>query len=486
MGHFRIDRCLWRTLRSCLPLLAAAGPLVTLSACTVGPDYVRPTAETPPVFKEMSGWKRAQPMENVRRGAWWEIFGDPQLNTLEAQVNLSNQNIAAAEAQFRQALALVRVARAGYFPTVTIAASATRSGRQGGITGTSGGNTTDYALPFNATWELDLWGRVRRTVEANKASAEATGAQLEALRLSVQAELAQDYFQFRGLDAQKQLLDSSVTAFGEFLELTRNRYGAGVASMADVYQAETQLKSTQAQAIDVGVQRAQFEHAIALLIGKPASVFSLPAAPLISVPPAIPVGVPSELLERRPDIAAAERQMAAANAQIGVAEAAYYPTVTLSASAGFEAAAFSDWFSWPSHFWSLGGRAAETIFNGGLRKAQKEAAQAVYDATVASYRQTVLTGFQEVEDNLSALRILEQEVKAQEEAVKAARQSTIIATNQYKAGIVSYLNVIVAQTTQLANERVATEISSRRATASVLLVKALGGGWQASNLPPVR
>jgi NodT family efflux transporter outer membrane factor (OMF) lipoprotein len=455
------------------------GVLTLFTGCAVGPDYVRPAAEVPASYKEIEGWKVAQPKDHLIRGAWWEVFNDPYLNGLEEQGNISNQNVAAAEAQFRQARALVQVARAGYFPTVTVGASLTRSSRTG-TTGASPTATSDYLLLADASWEPDLWGRVRRTVEGSKASAQATAADLESTRLLVQAELAQDYFQLRVLDGQKQLLDATVIAYQKTLELTKNQYASGVASRADVLQAETQLKTTQAQAIDVGVQRAQMEHAIALLVGKPASLFSIPVAPLATVPPAVPVGVPSELLERRPDIAGAERRVAAANAQIGVAVAAYYPAVTLSASGGFESTSLSKWLTWPSRFWSVGPGISETVFDGGLRRAQTAAARAAYDATVASYRQTVLTGFQEVEDNLAALRILQDEAQVQDEAVKAAQQTVTVTTNQYKAGTVSYLNVIVAQAAALNSEITALNILGRRMAAAVLLVKALGGGWNTS------
>jgi len=469
-------------------LVALAGALTLLTACTVGPNYVRPTAEVPGVYKEMEGWKVAQPKDHLVRGAWWEIFNDPQLNAFEEQANISNQSVMVAEAQFRQARALVQAARAAYFPTVTVGASFTRSRRSanvGGGTGATTGATSDYLLLADASWEPDLWGRVRRTVEASKASAQASAADLESTRLLVQAELAQNYFQLRTLDAQKQLLDTTVIAFQKSLELTKNRYAAGVASKGDVLLAETQLKTTQAQAIDIGVLRAQLEHAIALLVGRQASLFSIPVAPLGLVPPTIPVGIPSELLERRPDIAGAERRIAAANAQIGVAVAAYYPTVTLSASGGFESSNLSKWLTWPSRFWSVGPGVSETVFDGGLRRAQTAAARAAYDANVASYRETVLTGFQEVEDNLAALRILEEEAKVQEEAVSAARQALTVAINQYKAGTVNYLTVIVAQAAALNIETNELGILGRQMTAGVLLIKALGGGWDVSALPSV-
>jgi NodT family efflux transporter outer membrane factor (OMF) lipoprotein len=458
-----------------------AGVLILLTACAVGPNYVRPATEIPGAYKETEGWQVAQPGDHLIRGAWWEIFIDPELNALEEQVNISNQSLKLAEAQFRQARALVQAARAAYFPTVTVGASPTRSSRTG-TTGVSSTATSNYMLVADASWEPDLWGRVRRSVEASKANAQATGADLESTRLLVQAELAQDYFLLRVLDGQRQLLDETVAAFQKTLELTKNRYASGVASRADVLQAETQLKTTQAQAIDVGVQRAQLEHAIAVLVGRPASLFSIPVAPLATIPPAVPVGVPSGLLERRPDIAGAERRVAAANAQIGVAVAAYYPTVTLSASGGFESSSLSKWLTWPSRFWSVGPGVSETVFDGGLRRAQTAAAQAAYEGTIASYRQTVLTGFQEVEDNLAALRILEEEAEVQEEAVSAARQALAVAINQYKAGTVNYLTVIVVQAAALNIETNALGILGRRMTASVLLIKALGGGWDVSSL----
>jgi len=468
-----------------------AGVLILVTSCTVGPNYVRPTAEVPGSYKENAEWKIGQPKDHLTRGAWWEIFNDPELNGLEEQVNISNQSLKQAEGQFQQARALVIVARSAYFPTVTLGASFTRArispnapsvAGAVGTTGTSSPPYSDYLLGADVSWELDLWGRVRRNVESSKATAQATAADLESTRLLVQAELAQDYFMLRGLDAQKKLLDESVAAFQKTLELTKNRYANGVASRADVLQADTQLKTTQAQAIDVGVQRSQLEHAIALLVGKPASLFSIPVGPLTQGPPAMPVGVPSELLERRPDIAGAERRVAAANAQIGVAVAAYYPTVTLTASGGFESSRLSKWLSWASRFWSVGPGISETVYDGGLRRGQTAAARAAYDGTVASYRQTVLTGFQEVEDNLAALRILEEEAKAQDEAVKAAKDTVDFTTNQYKGGTVSYLNVLIAQTVALNDEVTAVGIASRRMSASVLLIKALGGGWDASSL----
>lgn len=476
-------------VRKCLGMIRLAPAIaVFLAACAVGPDYVKPPAAVPQAYKETEGWKVAEPKDHMIRGKWWEMFNDPQLNTLEEQVNISNQNIVAAEAQFRQAQALVQAARSAYFPTVTVGTSFERSLTSSTVSATrlpvaSTSPVSLFSLPVDGIWELDLWGRIRRSVESSRATAQATAADLESVRLSVQAQVAQNYFQLRTLDAQKQLLDETAAAYQKSLELTQNRYNTGVASRADVLQAETQLKTTQAQAIDVGVLRAQLEHAMALLIGKPASDFSIPFAPLAASPPPIPVGLPSELLERRPDIAGAERRMASANAQIGVTVAAYYPTVTLGGSIGLQSTDLSKWLTWPSRFWSYGPALSETVFDGGFRGAQAAQARAVYDATVASYRQTVLTGFMEVEDNLSTLRILEQEAAVQEEAVKAAQQSLAISLNQYRAGIIAYLNVIVAQTTALANQRTALDILGRRMTAAVLLVKALGGGWDTSRLP---
>jgi NodT family efflux transporter outer membrane factor (OMF) lipoprotein len=482
-----------RVVRRIRFVAIVAGTIMLLSACTVGPDYVKPSVETPPAYKEAEGgakWQIAQPKDDVIRGAWWELFNDPQLNALEAQVVISNQNIAVAEAQYRQALALVQAARAGYFPTVGVNGSATRSRTpftSGGSSGSSrtsssAGAVNNFLVSGNASWEPDIWGKVRRTVEANEASAQASAADLASIRLSAQTALAQDYFQLCALDAQKKLFAETVSAYQRFLDLTKNRYAGGVASKADVLQADTQLKTTQAQAIALGVQRAQLEHAIAMLIGKSASVFSIPETPLSLTPPTIPVSVPSVLLERRPDIAAAERLAAAANAQIGVAEAAYYPNISLTATGGFEGSQLSNWLTWPNRLWSIGAAAAETVFDAGLRSAQTAQARAAYDASVASYRQAVLTGFQEVEDNLAALRVLEEEAMAQDEAVKSARQSLQVSINQYKAGTISALNIITVQTIALNDEQTAVGIAGQRMTASVLLISALGGGWDTSEL----
>jgi len=459
--------------------------LASLGACMVGPDYVRPKTEAPAAYKEIGDWKTAQPQDHLPRGTWWELFNDAQLSALEDQIELSNQNVALAVSEYQQARSLVQQARSAYFPTLTTSPSVTRSKSSGtlGAVPVAHAPLTRYTLPVDVSWEVDLWGRYRRAYESTEASAQASEGDLESIRLTAQAELAQDYFQLRMLDAQKQLLEDTVVAYRKSLQLTRNRYASGVASKADVAAAETQLRTTEAQAIDVGVQRAQMEHAIAILIGKPPSIFSLPPVPLTDLPPQLPIGVPSALLERRPDIAAAERRVQAANAQIGVAIAAYYPSLTLGAVVGFDTTDLSKWLTFPSRFWSVGPQFAQTLFDAGLRRAQTDQARAAYDGTVASYRQTVLTGFQEVEDNLAALRILEQEAQVQQDAVASADQSVQLFTNQYKAGIVSYLDVVTAQTTLLTNKRTAVSILGQRMNASVLLVKAMGGGWDESLLP---
>ena len=465
-----------------------AGILLLLNACSVGPNYVRPKTETPAAFKEIAGWKMAQPKDDTLHGAWWKIFNDPDLNALEEAVIVSNQNLAAAEAQFRQALALTQTSRAAYFPVISTTPTYTRSLSSANtssaanllrnLPASSGMPTNnDFLLPLSLSWELDVWGRVRRLNEASQANFQASASDLAATRLSLQAQLAQNYFQIRALDTQKQILDATITAYQKTLEMTKNRYASGIVSKSDVFQAETQLKTTQAQVIDIGVQRAQLEHAVALLCGKPASGFTVPVKPLNILPPPIPIGLPSELLERRPDIASAERRVAAANAQVGVAIAGYFPTITLGAAMGYEANDLSKLLDWPSRFWSVGPSLAQTLFQGGLKRAQTAQARAAFDAAAATYRQTVLTAFQEVEDYLATLRILEQELQVQAEALKAAQQSLNVAVNQYKSGTVSYLNVTASQTVALSSERQVLDIQNRRMVASVLLIKAMGGGW---------
>jgi len=456
-----------------------------LAGCAAGPDYVRPQIEAPAQYKELQGWRQAEPRDALPRGSWWTMFGDRELDALMARVELSNQTLRAAEARFRQSRALADQARAALFPALSANASATRSKSPSlpNQPSFAVGAINNYNVALNTSWELDVWGRVRRSVEAGEAGWQASAAELEAARLSAYAALAQNYFALRVADATRQVLEDTVAAYERTLELTRNRYAAGVVARVDVVQAEVQWKSAQGQLIDVGVERAQLEHAIALLVGEAPAAFSIERAPFAASMPAIPVGLPSELLERRPDIAAAERNAAAANARIGVAQAAFFPTVTLSGAAGFRSTDSANLFTTPSRFWSLGGALAQAVFDAGLRAAQKDQAIAVYDEDAATYRQTVLTAFQEVEDNLAALRILEEEARLQDEVVEAARHALELTTNQYKAGIVSYLNVISAQTTLLTNERTAASLLGRRLTASVALVKASGGGWSAESLP---
>ena len=460
----------------------AAAALALLAACSAGPKYERPAEDAPAAYKEAGNWKVAQPRDDVKRDKWWEVFGDAQLNSLIAQIDVSNQNVRVAEANFRQARTLVQQARASLFPSVDGRASVSRS-RSVGTAARAGSTANNYNLALDANYEVDIWGRVRNTVSANVAGAQASAADLEMVRLLAQAELAFNYFQLRVLDQQRQLLDDTVAAFQKSLEMTRNRYTAGVAGKVDLVQAETLLKSTQAQAIEIGVQRAQLEHAIAILVGKAPANFALPPQTAKVAVPVVPLNQPSELLERRPDIAAAERRVAAANARIGVAKSAFFPSLTLSGSAGFESSRLADWLNWPSRFWAIGPAIAQSIFDAGLRRALTDQAIAVYDANVAAYRQTVLEGFQEVEDNLAALRILEEQEKVQEEATVAARQSMDLTINQYKAGTVSYLNVVTVQSAWLNNERALVGIRGRRLAAAVTLVKALGGGWNAAELP---
>ncbi len=469
--------------------------LLVLQGCVVGPKYHRPSADTPGTFKEvtpedlkkMDGWKVAQPQDSALHGKWWEIFGDPQLNTLEEQVSISNQNVASAFATFMAARALVREARAQYFPTASVAPSITRQHQPSSLgivpSAASGTTFTEYSLPFDASWTPDLFGRVRNTVRAGVANAQASAADLENTRLTAQAELAVDYFQVRGQDALKQLLDATVVAYAESLKLTQALYETGIDSDESVAQAETQLEATQALDTNLGILRAQYEHAIALLVGKPASSFSIAVEPLKTPPPAIPFGVPSQLLERRPDVAANERLMAQANAQIGVAVAAYYPTVTLSASFGLESTKPSSWFTWPSRIWSVGPAISELIYDGGLRRATVEQYRAQYDETVANYRNTVLTAFQQVEDNLSGLRILSQEIQEQDVAIRSAQRSLKLATDRYRLGIDPYLNVITAETALFSNQQTAVNLRIQQIVDSVQLVEALGGGWDASTLP---
>ncbi|MGA8706100.1 MAG: efflux transporter outer membrane subunit [Steroidobacteraceae bacterium] len=486
-----------------LVLLAALPP-----GCSVGPRYQRPAVQSPPAYKELEGWKVAQPADASLHGNWWELFGDPDLNALEQQVDVSNQNIASAFASFLQARAMVKEARAQYYPTLTASPTVTRSRASANLQGFSGtstgaaagatggttvaGSTTGsgafnvFDLPFDASWTPDLWGRVRNTVKGNVAAAQASAADLENTRLTAQAELAVDYFQLRTQDSLKALLDAAVSAYQESLDLTRAQFETGIGTEESVAQAQVQLETTRAESTNLGIARAQYEHAIALLVGQPASTFAIPVQPLNAGPPAIPVGVPSQLLERRPDVAADERLMAQANAQIGVATAAYFPTLTLSAAGGFESSQASNWLTWPSRFWSVGPALAETLFDAGLRRATVQQYQAAYQQTVAAYRQTVLTAFQQVEDNLAALRILSVQVGQQDAAVKASQHYLDIATDRYKLGLDPYLDVITAQTSLLSNQQTAASLRMQQLTDSVQLIEALGGGWDSSQLPSQR
>ena len=478
--------------RAIRPLSAAVAvaTAVLLAGCAVGPDYHRPDTSIPAAFKEApAGWKVAQPADRADRGPWWTVYNDPQLDALIGKLNASNQTIAQSAAAYRQARALVAEARAAYFPTVGLTASGSRA--RSGRTSTSSGSSSfgssssisnSYSVGLDASWEPDLWGKVSRSVSAQRAGEAAAAADLANARLSQQALLAQTYFQLRTSDALQKLLDDTVKSYGDSLKLTQNQYAQGVAARADVIQAQTQLQSAQAASIDNGVARAQYEHAIATLIGEPASTFSLPPNPLTAQPPITPVDVPSALLERRPDIAAAERRAASANEQIGVAIAAFFPTLTLSATGGFQSSVWSQLFTLPARFWTVGPQLAATLFDAGLRAAQTDAARATYDQDVAAYRLAVLTAFQDVEDNLASQRILAQEVDVQRQAVDSAEQALAIVTNQYKAGTVAYLNVLSAQTTAFTAQQKLATISGQRMVSSVGLVKALGGGWEASDM----
>ncbi|HET8711445.1 MAG TPA: efflux transporter outer membrane subunit [Spongiibacteraceae bacterium] len=474
--------------------LVLALVLPTLSACAVGPDYKRPsTVVDPPAgstdaqlsnsFKEAQsgGWKIAEPSDTTQRGDWWRVFGDEQLDALQTQLIAANQNVAAAEARYRQARASAQAARAGFFPDLTLSAASTRgktsSSQQ--LTLSSSVVTQDTAT-LDASWELDVWGRIRREVEAGEASAQASSADFAAALLSAQAELAQNYFLLRVTDAQRALLDRTVADYEKSLQLTQNQYNVGVASRADVTQAQAQLKAAQAQAVDIDITRAQLEHAVAILVGKAPAELTIAVKDFKTALPDIPLSLPSTLLERRPDIAAAERRVVAANAQVGVARAAYFPQLTLSASGGYRSNSFSDWFTAPNRFWSIGPALSLPLFDAGLRSAQNKQAIAAYDETVANYRQTVLGSLQEVEDNLVALNRLAQEVRFQQEAVAASQEALRLVNNQYKAGTVSFLNVLTAETTAFTNERNLLQAQGRQFTASVLLIKALGGGWGGS------
>jgi NodT family efflux transporter outer membrane factor (OMF) lipoprotein len=477
-------------------LIAAGAAIMLLSGCMVGPKYAKPTAPLAPDFKEATdlkegdGWKKAQPNDTPLRGKWWELYGDPKLDELEAQVEPSNQTLKIAEANFRQARAAIRFNRAAEAPTIGTSPSITSlraSANQPYFPSSLANNGSgEFTLPLDLSYEIDLWGRVRRTVTAAREEAQASDADLETARLSLHAELAVDYFEVRSADAQEQLLNDTVAAYSKALDLTQNRFKGGAAPRSDVAQAQTQLDAARVQATDIMVQRAEYEHAVAILIGKPPAAFSLPPSPLNLEPPqlpSVPVTLPAQLLERRPDIAAVERRMAAANEQIGIAQAAYYPTINLAAAAGLEGSSLLNWFNWPSRFWAVGAGASETLFDGGRRRATTESARAGYDASVANYRQTVLTSFQQVEDNLVVLRVLNSESIQQHEATASSEDSLRLFQNRYSGGVDTYLQVVTSQTTALANERNDIDLMRRRLEANVLLIKAIGGGWDISVLP---
>jgi NodT family efflux transporter outer membrane factor (OMF) lipoprotein len=469
---------------ACRKMAAWLAAGLVLSGCAVGPDYRRPPTETPAAYKEQGDWKVSQPQDGSDRGAWWAVFKDAKLDGLERQVNISNQTLKGSEAAFYQAYALLDAARAGYYPTGTVGAGAQRSGRSGVQGAPAGGmnSANQFSLTSGASWTLDVWGRIRRNVENAGDTAQATVGDLASARLSAQGSLAQAYYQLRAADELGRLLAATVVAYTRALDITKNQHKAGVASRADEAQAEAQLEGVRAQLVNVGLGRAQDEHAIAVLIGKMPASFSLAPVDALADAPAIPLSVPSALLERRPDIAAAERRMAAANAAIGVAVAAYYPTLTLSASFDSTSSTIGTLLRSANGLWSFGGQLAETVFDGGLRDAQVAQARAAWDQAVANYRQTVLTAFQQVEDQLIALRVLAEQAAVQERAVFAAVDAENLILNQYKAGTVAYTSVVSAQEVSLGDRQAALTIKQQRLIAAVTLIQTLGGGWDIAEL----
>jgi NodT family efflux transporter outer membrane factor (OMF) lipoprotein len=478
------------------PAACASVGALLLSGCMVGPKYVKPTAivapeykeATPDMYKESASWQIAQPADSAQRGEWWRIFGDEQLNLLEPQVATNNQDLKVADARFREARALIRFTHASLFPTISAAPflgglRESTNRPYFSVSAAHGNGVGDILLPVDMNYEIDVWGRVRHTVNAAREEAQASAADRQTVMLSLQAELAVDYFEARTADAQEKLLNDTVLNYEEAYRITNNRFEGGVSPKSDVDQALTQLEAARVQARDITLQRAQFEHAIAVLLGQPPATFTLPNAPLAARPPIVPPGLPSELLERRPDIAAAERRVAEANDRIGIARAAFYPTISLSGAVGVEATSFANLFNPASLLWSLGPTLSQTIFDAGRRSAVSEQANASYDETVATYRQTTLTAFQQVEDNLVALRVLQQEADHQHQATQAAQSAEQIFNNRYVGGLDTYLQVVTAQTTALSNERNDIDIMRRQMDASVLLIKALGGGWNVSDLP---
>ena len=468
-------------------IVASVAGTLLFTGCAVGPKYRTPSLPTPPAYKEIGNWKTAQPNDNNLGGNWWEIFQDSELNALEQQINVSNQNLKAAVAQYQQSRAALRYVRADYYPTVTASPSATRerfsNNRPPASSGFDGLTFNDFVLPLNLSYQVNAWGRVSRSVESFREQAQASAGDLAVVSLSMHAALAVDYFAARTLDAEEKLLQDTVTQYQQAFQLNEDRYEGGLASEVEVEQARTILETTRAQMIDVGVARAQFEHATAVLLGKAPADFTLPPLPLTAPPPPIPVGIPSELLERRPDIAAAERRVASANAQVGLAKAAYYPLVNILGTGGFESGTITTLLQGPSALWSVGASAAVTVFDVGRRRALNDQAKAAYDSSVAFYRETVLSSFQQVEDNLAALRVLEQEAGVQETAVQAAQRSLDLSNTRYEGGVTSYLEVITAQNAALSDEVTAVNILGRRMASAVLLMEALGGGWNRSGLP---
>ena len=490
-------------LRSGIVRLSAAALLFVLPGCVVGPKYHPPAPQAPsPAYKESpttntqdnGDWAVAQPADAKLRGKWWEIFNDSELNALEEQLDINNQNIKQFFEDYMEARAIVREARSQYFPTLTAAPAITHSrasANVGSTTTTTGGTTTStpqlqstlYTLPLEASWEPDLWGKVRNTVRQAQYAAQVSAADLENERLTEQASLAQYFFELRGQDKLQQIFDETVAADQKAYDLTRSLYETGIDDEISVVEAETTLRSAQAGATNVGVARAQYEHAIAVLIGKAATNFSLPVKPMTVAPPPIPVGVPSELLERRPDVAAAERTMAEANASIGIAYAAYYPNLTLTAEGGFESSIFHRWFTWPSRFWSVGSSLSETLFDAGLRRATVQQYVSTYNADLAAYRQTVLSAFQQVEDGLAEVRILSKEIQQEQQAVVAAQTFLKLEQARYETGVDPYVDVLVAQTTVLSDQQTLNGLQVQQMTYAVALVEALGGGWDRSQLP---
>jgi NodT family efflux transporter outer membrane factor (OMF) lipoprotein len=490
-----MKRMTLQSTRSTRPALCALALCAALAGCTPGPKYHQPSApvatapsykESPANFQDADGWKVAQPQDAMLRGKWWEIFNDPELNALEEQLDINNQNIKVSFENFMAARAMIREARAQYWPTVTTGLSWNRSKTSGNLSNSSNANpgreSSAWTLPLEVSWTPDFFGKIRAEVHEAQYGAQVSVADLENERLVEQASLAEFFFQIRGQDALQKILNDTVAADKKSLELTQALYDTGINDYLTVVEAQTTLKTAESTALNLGVARAQFEHAIAMLIGKPATDFSIPVKPLLVTPPPIPVGVPSQLLERRPDIAAAERTLAEANATIGIGYGAFFPDVTLTAGGGFEASSLTHWFDWPSRFWSIGPSLSQTLFNGGLYRAQLQQYTAIYNGDVATYRQTVLTAFQQVEDYLAATRILSQQILKQQEAVDAAQQFLTLQTGRFETGLDPYLDVVIAQNTLLTNQQLLATLHVQQTTAAIELIQALGGGWDRTQL----